>query len=73
MVQTTRKNRRNSLKDKFSGIQPGEIRSFHSSEINYLSARARAYELNRAAGYMKFTVSKDWLTDTVRIVNNDEP
>ena len=62
--------RRGCLKDVFSNIAEGDIKSYPLEDVNVSSFRARAGELNRMAGYTKFSVSVDTLTQTLRVVNN---
>lgn len=62
--------RKNGLKDVFSNIKPGDIRSFPLSDVKVPSLRTRAGELNRVAGYTKYSVSIDNVTETVRVINN---
>lgn len=62
--------RKGGLKDAFTGISKGDIRSFPLEDVNVSSFRARAGELNTAAGYTKYSVSVDNMTQTVRVMNN---
>ena len=62
--------RSGSTKEAFAGLKPGDIRSFPLEECNWNSYRTRAGELNREAGYTKYSVSVDSLTKTVRIIHN---
>ncbi len=62
--------RKGCLKEAFSNIEVGDIRSFPLDEVNSTSFRTRAGELNRAAGYTKYSVSVDSLTQTLRVRNN---
>lgn len=58
------------MKEAFTGIKAGDIRSYPLDEVNVSSFRTRAGELNRAAGYTKYSVSVDSMTGLVRIMNN---
>lgn len=62
--------RKDGLKDIFTGIKPGEILSYPLKEVNVSSLRTRAGELNRLAGYTRYSVSIDNVTETVRVINN---
>lgn len=59
-----------STKKAFIELKPGDIRTFPFDECNWNSYRTRAGELNREAGYTKFSVSVDRLTNSLRIINN---
>ena len=59
-----------STKKAFIDLKPGDIRSFPLEDCNWNSYRTRAGELNREAGYTKYSVSVDSLTKTLRIINN---
>lgn len=74
-MRTTKKRkayglRKGGLKEAFIGIRKGDIRSFPLEDVNVSSFRARAGELNKAAGYTKYSVSVDNMTQTVRVMNN---
>jgi hypothetical protein len=62
--------RTGSTKNAFVGLKPGDIRTFPFDECNWNSYRTRAGELNREAGYTKYSVSVDRLTNTLRIIHN---
>ena len=62
--------RKGCIKEAFSGIKAGDIRSYPLAEVNVSSFRTRAGELNRVAGYTKYSVSVDNMTGLVRIMNN---
>ncbi len=65
-----RKARNGSVREIFESISPGDIKVIPVGEVNISSLRARAGFCNGAAGYTKYTVSLDSLTDVVRIVNH---
>ena len=74
-MRTTKKRqkyglRKGCIKEAFSGIKAGDIRSYPLAEVNVSSFRTRAGELNRAAGYTKYSVSVDNMMGLVRIMNN---
>ena len=58
------------MKEAFTGINKGDIRSFPLEDVNVSSFRTRAGELNRDAGYTKYSVSIDNMTQTLRVMNN---
>lgn len=58
------------MKEAFTGIKAGDIRTFRLEDVNVSSFRTRAGELNSAAGYTKYSVSIDSLTGTLRVANN---
>lgn len=58
------------MKEAFSGIKVGDIRTYPLEDVNVSSFRSRAGELNKAAGYTKYSVSVDNLTQTLRVMNN---
>lgn len=62
--------RKGSLKEAFSGIEGGGIRSFQLEDVNVASFRTRAGELNRDAGYTKYSVSVDKVAGALRLINN---
>ena len=62
--------RTGGLKEAFSNISVGDIRSFPLEDVNVSSFRTRAAELNIAAGYTKYLVSVDNMTRTLRVMNN---
>lgn len=62
--------RKDGLKDVFSKIKPGDILSIPLSDAKIPSLRTRAGELNSVAGYTKYSVSVDNVTETVRVINN---
>lgn len=63
--------RKGCLKDVFSNIGQGEMRTFSMDDYLERSVRQRAVELNREADYIKYSVSIDRLTNTIRVINND--
>ena len=74
-MRTTKKRqkyglRKGCMKEAFSGIKAGDIRSYPLEEVNVSSFRTRAGELNKAAGYTKYSVSVDNMMGLVRIMNN---
>ena len=62
--------RSGSTKEAFVGLMPGDIRTLPFDECNWNSYRTRAGELNKEAGYTKYSVSVDRLTNTLRIIHN---
>ena len=62
--------RKEGLKQAFVDIPVGDIRSFSLEDVNVSSFRARAGELNIIAGYTKYSVSVDNMTQTLRVKNN---
>lgn len=62
--------RKGGLKEAFTNIRVGDIRSFPLEDVNWNSFRTRAAELNRAVGHTKYSVSVDSLTQTLRVINN---
>lgn len=62
--------RKGCMKETFTGIHKGDIRSFPLEDVNVSTLRTRAGELNKAAGYTKYSVSVDNMTQTVRVMNN---
>ena len=62
--------RKDGLKQAFVDISVGDIRTFPLEDVNVSSFRQRAGELNRKAGYTKYSVSVDMMTQTLRVRNN---
>lgn len=58
------------IKKVFESLQAGCMMSWEIETINLASLRTRAAELNTAAGYRKFTVSVDRVTNQVRLLHN---
>lgn len=58
------------MKEAFTNIKAGDIRSFPLDDVNVSTFRTRAGELNAAAGYTKYSVSVDNMTRTLRVMNN---
>jgi hypothetical protein len=61
--------RKGCLKEAFTSIKAGDIRTYPLGEVNVSSFRTRAGELNAIAGYTKYSVSIDSLTQTLRVMN----
>lgn len=62
--------RKGCMKEAFTNIKAGDIRSFPLDDVNVSTFRTRAGELNAAAGYTKYSVSVDNMTRTLRVMNN---
>lgn len=62
--------RKGCMKEAFTDIKAGDIRSFPLEDVNVSSFRTRAGELNTLAGYTKYSVSVDNMTQTLRVMNN---
>lgn len=74
-MEITTKQKKSPLKSgssmrDFMDMKAGEIREFKLEESNWNSYRTRASELNRKAGYTKYSVSVDRLTKILRIIHN---
>ena len=62
--------KRGDLKEAFSGIKAGGMRTFPIDEVNVASFRSRASQINMVAGHTKYSVSVDKVTGTMRLLNN---
>ena len=62
--------RKDGLKEAFTNIPTGDIRSYPLVDSNVSSFRTRATEWNKKAGYTKYSVSVDMMTGTLRVRNN---
>ena len=62
--------RKGCLKEAFSNISEGDIRSYPLNEVNVRSFRTRAGELNMMAGHTKYSINVDRFYNVVRISNN---
>ena len=72
MNTTTKKGLRTNLVDIFANVPPGGYSVYSLDDVIYTSARTKASALNNEAGYNKYSVSIDRVTNTVRIINNDK-
>lgn len=72
MNTTTKKGLRTNLVDIFANVPPGGYSVYSLDDVIFTSARTKASALNNEAGYNKYSVSIDRVTNTVRIINNDK-
>ena len=62
--------KKSNLNESFNTLKAGDYLVKPLSDVNVSSYRTRAGELNRAAGYTKYSVSVDAFTGTLRIIHN---
>lgn len=58
--------------EALKNLPVGKIRSFPLSEVNVGSFRTKAGEFNTLAGFTKYSVSIDNLTQTLRIYRHGD-
>ncbi len=51
----------------FNGLKAGDIKSVPKGNLNINALRNRAYMMNTAYGYNRYSISYDRLTDSIRI------